>query len=167
MQADPLQQLRDIHLPADPGWWPLAAGWWVLAVLTIVLLIWSGWTIWRHLARQRPLRLARRHLHKLVEQWQAENLTSIQFAHACNELLKRLLVRSLNQQQFAAASGGQWLAQLDQLGRGEFFAEGPGQILGDQRFQPGAECDVQALHKGLSQWLDDLNVNELRKEQER
>ena len=31
-------QLRGLHLPTEPGWWPPAPGWWILAVLVFVLI---------------------------------------------------------------------------------------------------------------------------------
>ena len=38
--------LRDVHLPAAPGWWPPAPGWWllvasILAALLLLVMIWS------------------------------------------------------------------------------------------------------------------------------
>lgn len=30
-------QLRDIHLPAEPAWWPPAPGWWALAFIVLLL----------------------------------------------------------------------------------------------------------------------------------
>ncbi len=33
-----LQQLKPIHMPEPPGWWPLAPGWWLLLVLSILLI---------------------------------------------------------------------------------------------------------------------------------
>ena len=33
----PALELRDIHLPMEPGYWPLAPGWWVLIVLALIL----------------------------------------------------------------------------------------------------------------------------------
>jgi citrate synthase len=31
-------QLRDIHLPAEPAWWPPAPGWWALAVIALLII---------------------------------------------------------------------------------------------------------------------------------
>ncbi|MDA7785401.1 DUF4381 domain-containing protein, partial [Pseudomonadales bacterium] len=36
MNNDPLAQLRDIRLPVEPDWWPLAFGWWIVAALILV-----------------------------------------------------------------------------------------------------------------------------------
>lgn len=40
--ANPLDQLRDIHLPEPISWWPLAPGWWILIIGGCLLL---GWLI--------------------------------------------------------------------------------------------------------------------------
>lgn len=45
--------LRDIHLPAEPGWWPPAPGWWLLACLLVVLSIWAGYRLHRWRLRRR------------------------------------------------------------------------------------------------------------------
>lgn len=42
--------LRDVHLPAAPGWWPPAPGWWwVMAVLLLVCMLatFFWWKRWR------------------------------------------------------------------------------------------------------------------------
>ena len=56
MNASPIQSgstaapagpdLRDIHLPPEPSWWPLAPGWWVLVVLLLAALLLGAW-LWR------------------------------------------------------------------------------------------------------------------------
>lgn len=39
--------LRDIHLPPDPSWWPLAPGWWAIAVLIVLAVCVVAWMSWR------------------------------------------------------------------------------------------------------------------------
>jgi len=38
--ANPLDQLRDIHLPEAISWWPPAPGWWILALAGSALTVW-------------------------------------------------------------------------------------------------------------------------------
>lgn len=44
--------LRDIHLPAEPSWWPPAPGWWLLVVLMLLALAGLAW-VWRRRRRMR------------------------------------------------------------------------------------------------------------------
>lgn len=48
-------ELRDIHVPADPSWWPPAPGWWLLSVLVVVVLF-AAVLAWRHLRRRARAR---------------------------------------------------------------------------------------------------------------
>jgi len=53
--------LRDIHLPAEFGWWPLAFGWWLLGaalVTLIVVLSVRHFRLRRHRAAHRSLQSA-------------------------------------------------------------------------------------------------------------
>ncbi|KRE89834.1 hypothetical protein ASG87_02480 [Frateuria sp. Soil773] len=45
-------ELRDIHLPHDPSWWPPAPGWWVLAFLLLASAVGMIWW-WRRRRRVR------------------------------------------------------------------------------------------------------------------
>lgn len=64
--ANPLDQLRDIHLPEAISWWPLAPGWWILIIGGCLL---SAWLI-RFFYRRYSARLYRRQalekLHQLT-----------------------------------------------------------------------------------------------------
>ena len=54
--ADPLAQLRDIHLPQAVDWWPLAPGWWLLLALLLGAL--GALAVW--LTRRHRANLYRR-----------------------------------------------------------------------------------------------------------
>jgi hypothetical protein len=69
-QADPLTQLRDIHLPSSIGWWPVAYGWMVLVVLIAVLAVFSGIYIGRLVRWGRPRREALRLLKQYEKDYQ-------------------------------------------------------------------------------------------------
>ncbi|MDG2500905.1 MAG: DUF4381 domain-containing protein [Porticoccaceae bacterium] len=64
MESDPLAQLRDIHLPADISWWPLAPGWWVLIVVLVFLF---GWIISKMVKRYQANLYRRQALVKLEQ----------------------------------------------------------------------------------------------------
>ena len=63
--ADPLKELKDIHLPPAPSWWPPAIGWWIGAglLLLALFLLWRAWS--RQRARNQARRLALRELEEI------------------------------------------------------------------------------------------------------
>ena len=46
--------MRDIHLPAEPSWWPPAPGWWGLALLFLLAVtVLTRWVLRRRRERRR------------------------------------------------------------------------------------------------------------------
>lgn len=84
-KADPLQQLKDIHLPPPVSWWPPAIGWWLLALLVIALLGGLIFWFWRKHRRNRWLRVSWRELERLYSVTES----SPAFFGRINALLKR------------------------------------------------------------------------------
>jgi hypothetical protein len=153
MESDPLQQLRDVHLPPEPAMWPPAFGWWLLAVLTLIALVWLIRTAVAAYKKRAPIRSARAMLADMYDAYSAGHLPAIDFLHQANELLKRLLVRAFGRSEYARMSGQIWLAELDRVSASQDFTLGGGQVLGEARFSPEPDIDVEQLNKHLQHLL--------------
>ena len=151
MPTDLLQQLRDLHLPADPIWWPPAPGWWLLAILLLVAIVYGYRSLVRTIARRRPIRQARLLYEKLYSDYQKGLLDGPTYLHQANELLKRLFIYGLHEDRARKANDASWLEFLDQQSGSRAFTEGPGAQLGNQRFRVHADADPQILHPILEQ----------------
>lgn len=99
-----LEQLRDIRLPAEPGWWPPAPGWWLLLALALFLLAWLAQRLWRYWQSGRYRRQALQELQQLQDD--GRNVAEL------NALLKRTALTAFPDQPVAALSGPQWVAFL-------------------------------------------------------
>ena len=145
MEQELLNQLRDIHLPQAPLWWPPAPGWWVLAALALCLLAWGMIRLWRRWRRFRPARTARQLQRRLTLELLDESITPTAWLHRTNEVLKRLAVHGLGHREMIPAWGDDWLRYLDGRYGAPAFSKGAGRCLGQARFRRNAEVDVQAL----------------------
>lgn len=154
MESDPLQQLRDVHLPADPGWWPPAIGWWILALALLAGLIWGVYLLVAAYRRRAPIRAAKALLTELHNAHGSGQISTIEFLHQGNELLKRLLVRAYKRREYASLSGDAWLVELDEISASKEFTSGTGKILGQDRFSRDPQVDVNALNDQLRLVVD-------------
>ena len=156
---DPLQQLRDIHLPAEISWWPPACGWWLLMLL-LVIGIAVGILRERQRRQRRAYRRAgQQELELLYEQWQASGDTG-DFLQQLNEVLKRTALYSYPGIEIAALSGASWTAFLDR----DWDSSNPHQFSGGPlesapysgQFQ---SVDVNHLLQSSLLWLQDHRDN--------
>ena len=139
MESHPLQQLRGIRLPAEPGWWPPAPGWWLLAALALAALAWGLWAVivrWRRFA---PARMARALCRDAYLQAQAQIISPTQYLNRINELLKRFAIHGIPDAAAKPLSGDPWLHYLDRRYGQAAFTRGAGRWLGAQRFRPGPD----------------------------
>ncbi len=153
MQPDLLQQLRDLHLPTEPVWWPPAPGWWILAALLVAALA----LLIRELAarhrRRAPFRAARSLYAELYDGYRKGQLAPELFLHQSNELLKRLVIFAVGEGAARSANDEAWLELLDGLSGSNAFTAGPGRQLGNQRFRAAPEADIEALHPVLMRFF--------------
>ncbi|VAX12744.1 FIG00657500: hypothetical protein [hydrothermal vent metagenome] len=145
-------QLRDIHLPTEPGFWPPAPGWWILAVLLLALLL---WLIRLGLRRYRLRRQRQRILAMLDELEQDNDAITPEKIARISSLLRRLALMRYPRQRVAALTGADWLQFLDESGGNGRFSHGPGQVLASGPYQPtlSSELDIGALSVLLRDWI--------------
>ena len=91
MQDNPLQQLRDVHTPVAPEWWPPAPGWWLLCIAAVVGTVFISKRLWRAHRARSPIRSARTLIGELKASHNQGQIDTLRYVHDCNEVLKRLL----------------------------------------------------------------------------
>ncbi len=143
---DALEQLRDLHLPEPPGFWPPAPGWWIAALCLAALCTWLAMRIYRARRDNQPFRRASRALDELLAASCAHEVSAHAFADSVNDLLKRALIHGARRSDAAPLTGSAWLEYLDGLVASDVFTNGPGTALGHRRFAPDFDTDPRALH---------------------
>ncbi len=150
--SQPVLQLRDIHLPAEPGWWPPAPGWWVVAALLLALLAWTARIALRHYRLHKQ----RQHILAMLDTLtQRPDDASPQAIAEISTLLRRLALMRYPRQQVAALTGADWLQFLDRSGGEGRFSQGPGQVLATGPYQPNppTDLDIAALSALVREWV--------------
>lgn len=143
--------LRDIHLPDPPAFWPPAPGWWLLALLLLLLLVF----VFKGFLAYRQRRQQRREILQMLEQLPSEGCTN-DWLTALSTLLKRVALSRFPPEEVAPLSGEAWLDFLDRTGGGGRFAEGPGRLLSEGLYAPESarpDCDAAALRRLARDWL--------------
>ena len=161
--TDALSDMADIHLPAEPGFWPLAPGWWVLAALLLALLIYGAWRLQKRLQLQRRYRSALRELDKCLAALQASagpDGPSMEqrliYVNDVNGVLRRVALLHFDQHRVAGLSGQAWVAFIKQYDRASRLTPALAGALAEGRFAPRCDVDTQALHDMARSWIRHL-----------
>ncbi len=104
---NPLEQLKDIHLPEHVSAWPPAYGWWLLVIMTLLL---SGLTIY-FLGKRKQQQRAKREAVLLLA---ILNEADAEWPRHLNELFKRTCMSYYPTEQIANKYGTHWLQFLAQ-----------------------------------------------------
>jgi hypothetical protein len=141
--------LRDIHLPPAPSWWPLASGWWMLGALLLVMSIAAAW-FW--LRRHRLLRERRRlldELEKLVAH-HVHDGDDVAFATSLNQLLRRVARR--HDETATTQRGERWRKTLARVPVAPAILDRLA-ALEQAIYRPQAEFDAHATLSAARDWL--------------
>lgn len=144
--ADPLAQLRDIHLPEPITWWPPAYGWWLLLALVCLALALSvGYCVGRYRAN-RYRRDAIAELDALF----SNHSDSAELVAGTSALLKRAAIQASGE-PCRPLHGESWLAFL--LQHCPACSKSALAPIGAAQYQPLATIDSNALYKHARLWL--------------
>ena len=147
--SSPDLPLRDIHLPADIGLWPLAPGWWLLLGLLILCAL-ALLLVVRFRQRRRLRRLALCRLEEL------NHLPEPQLATALSRLLRQAAISHFPSHEIAGLTGQGWLEFLDRPFTDQPFSSGVGHCLSDAPYRPAVQIDGPALVALCRFWLKKL-----------
>lgn len=153
---DPEQiPIRDLHLPVDIGWWPLAPGWWVLIALVSAGVIWA---LCRQYVRWRADRARRLALKQLaaIEREYSDTRDAVTIAGLLSELLRRTFLAYAPRSAMAGLTGDRWLEYLNEGLDEAIFTRGAGRRLASLPYErPSGEQqdDVPALIEAVRRRL--------------
>lgn len=146
---DPEQiPLRDLHLPADIGWWPLAPGWWLLLALLVALLAVAAWRAFQRWRADRARRVALAQLALLKRDFEDKG-DVVGLARDLSELLRRGLLAYAPRQSIAGLTGDDWLRWLDRGLEQPLFTAGAGRGIVSLPYQAPDRADAAADAEGL------------------
>lgn len=98
---NPLEQLKDIHLPDTVSVWPPAYGWWLLVLILLTSIVASVIMIRRY----KKVRRAQKQALVMLAAIQA---TQSDWPQQLNGVLKRLAIRYFPNHDVAAMHSSQW-----------------------------------------------------------
>ena len=145
-----LGRLRDIHEPAEIGWWPLAPGWWIVAGILAVVLFAIAMLLLR--ARQRR----RNNLYRSegVRLLRAVDIRAPRAVEEINILLKRVAVVTFGRRRCAALTGKSWIEFLQQTSNSAMPEPAQRALLESlYRMEAPAETDIGALQNYAIEWV--------------
>jgi hypothetical protein len=149
--ADPLSELRDIHLPNPVSFWPPAPGWWIAILLGIGLIALALWAYWRF-KTPRVLQTAQHELQGLCESY-AANQQDHTLTLGLSLLLRRYAMAVYGRERVAGLTGESWLAFLNEKGVTNQFTEGTGRVLVSVPYGSQESVQGQELIATVEQWL--------------
>ncbi len=150
--VDALDKLKDIHLPSDVSWWPLAPGWWIL--LALFFLIFALF-IYLYIRSQRQSRqeIIIEQALQVFDNLQQQSLNPKALITELSALLRRTAISLYGREKVANLAGEKWLLFLDQYGATQAFSNGVGQAFADQPYRPEVAYNQQALLALTQNWL--------------
>jgi hypothetical protein len=151
LKTDPLEQLKDIHLPEPISWWPLAPGWYLLFFFTALLISLIAYKIYINYRNALAKKQALRVLEHYQQGYNQEHNLPLTSAHI-SELLRRVALVYFPREQVASLHGDAWLEFLNQTANDVDF-NSVRDLLLNAPFTPNP-CPVASSQEPVENTLD-------------
>jgi len=150
MEQDPLNQLRDIHIPEPGGFWPPAPGWWILLFVLIALMAVAVMLLRRRRQRNAWHSVARRDLNRLASR---AAMTS-QWFNELTAILKQSALARYPDQHPESLTGPEWVDFLLQTSPKDRIAARPTvQAMVESCYLPAPTCATGDAVRFARLWL--------------
>lgn len=166
-QPNPLDNLRDIHLPEAISAWPPAPGWWILAIIILCLLFWVGWKLRQRYQKKHLMRVSLSILTEL-EQDYASHQDPRKLVKQYSSLIRRIAVARFSRSEAASLTGNSWLEFLNSSGQQEYFNGDIGQLLLSAPYRQVTidSAQLDALGQAIRSWVNSIYSNVQKVEQD-
>jgi hypothetical protein len=154
--AEPLAQLKDIHLPTPISWWPLASGWYVLISLIVLAIVYFFHWSYQRKMNAKPKKQALELLTTYKEQYEKDGLAQIASARV-SELLRRVALVYYPRAQVASLHGDSWIEFLNQTSKGIDFKPVQSMLL-ESPFKKGETINLKPLLTRAEQWIKQRGI---------
>jgi len=138
-----LDQLNDVAIPADPGWWPPAVGWWVALSGIVLICAAVYWLFARYRAQQqrelwRKTALAE---HQRIRDAYESGDEQTNALAELSVLMRRMALAVKPRPGIASLTDDIWLQSLDSIGQTDAYSTGVGSLLYRHQYQPHPQID--------------------------
>jgi hypothetical protein len=149
--------LRDVHLPEPPPWWPPAPGWWLLFALVLLAGL-AAWLYWQRYRAERPRRMALAELDAVARRCADEPQ---RLASELSIWLRRVALTLQPRIDVAGLTGQDWLDALQRLSPGSTLVRDCQQLLLQGPYAPVSASgeELEGVLEACRDWTRKLEVS--------
>lgn len=151
VDTNPLNQLKDIHLPDPIGWWPIAPGWYLVALFLFLLFGIVGHFILKKFRYFKPKKQALNLLKQYKIEYENEKNAPLTSAKI-SDLLRRVALLYYPRAEVAGLNGEEWIQFLNHTSRNIDFVPVRAMLL-ELPFQSSSTINLNPLFSRTSLWI--------------
>lgn len=147
-----LQQLKDIHLPSEINWWPIAPGLMITFILLLLIISYFIYFCYQRNKQKKAIKFALAKFKKLKE-LNTHNPDNINIAAELSHLIRRVSLYYFPREKIAGLTGKAWLDFLNQSGNTTAFTGEISTLLTDAPYAKNVTADLTHLLLLTESWL--------------